>query len=201
MTSCFNSFRRAGAAFAVFASIGVLTLAGCDAMEGSNDGEARLRLLLTDAPFPFDLVAEANVTIDSVRVIQNDSTAYTLDDSLRTVNLLDWRSGKTTLLGDLELEAGEYEQIRLYVSDPHVVLNDQAATVHDLKVPSGVIKINLGGLELEEDETKTVTLDFDVEKSFVVQGNPNSHAGIKGFLFKPEVKLAKIQDGEEDSDD
>ncbi len=33
-----------------------------------------------------------------------------------------------------------------------------------------------------------MTLDFDLEKSFVVQGNPNTAAGIKGFHFKPVVK-------------
>ena len=35
-------------------------------------------------------------------------------------------------------------------------------------------------------------LDFDVRKSFVVQGNPDTHAGIKGFHFKPVIRTINI---------
>ena len=31
-------------------------------------------------------------------------------------------------------------------------------------------------------------LDFDVSRSFVVQGNPSTPAGIKGFIFKPVIR-------------
>jgi hypothetical protein len=62
----------------------------------------------------------------------------------------------------------------------------------DLKIPSGPqsgIKMSVdspilivGGLTTE------LLLDFDLENSFNVQGNPDTPAGIKGFHFKPVVR-------------
>ena len=47
---------------------------------------------------------------------------------------------------------------------------------------------------VESGQDVSLTLDFDVSKSFVVQGNPNTPAGIKGFLMKPTVVLKGVQE-------
>jgi hypothetical protein len=78
------------------------------------------------------------------------------------------------------------------VVDASVVLNDEANTTFDLKVPSGSasgLKINIkDGLVVQDGGFSTVLLDFDVSQSFVVQGNPLTNAGIKGFIFKPVIR-------------
>lgn len=161
---------------------------GCDAV-GTDDeaGTASMRVLLTDAPFPFEIVEEANVTITRVTAVSETEGKVVLSDDDFAVNLLDLRGGVTAPLAtEAEIPAGTYTKILLEVQDASVELVGGAE--FDLKVPSGQIQVLLGDLEVSLDEDVAVVLDFDVSQSFVVQGNPNTPAGIKGFLFKPVVR-------------
>lgn len=154
----------------------------------SDDGRGSFTLLLTDAPFPFGLVSEANVWIDKVEIVSDDDgiTTLTTFDPAERFNLLELQNGVTTPLFEGELAENTYSQIRLYVSDASIVLIDEQ--VLEIKVPSERINVLLSGLDIENGFSSELTLDFDVSESFVVQGNPDTPAGIKGFLFKPVVK-------------
>src|SRR5690606_40644847 len=106
---------------------------------------------LTDAPFPHDLVVEANVTIFKIdaRNIAMESDTETEGEmadetgSLFTVlmeqeievNLLNLTNGITETLVDTEVPNGTYDLVRVYVKGINVVLTD--GTTYDLKVPSG----------------------------------------------------------------
>ncbi|RDY61173.1 DUF4382 domain-containing protein [Flagellimonas nanhaiensis] len=175
----------------------------------------RLSVQLTDAPFPFDLVAEANVTIFKVeaRTVENDddedsdennssddmednsSSPYvTLMEEEVDVNLLDLINGNTMDLADAEVPVGTYDLIRVYVKGVNVVLTDGRS--FDLKVPSG----EQTGIKVFIDPPLTVAgglssdllLDFDVSRSFVPKGNINSVNGINGFNFKPVIKASNL---------
>lgn len=165
------------------------------------DGKGTVSFLVTDAPFPTDLVAEANVTIDKIEIRKADesegedsegSTFVIVSEETMEFNLLDLRNGVTAELTNVELDAGSYDQIRLHVVDASVVLSDEASTTFDLKIPSGSssgLKIKIkDGLIVQDGGFSTVLLDFDVSQSFVVQGNPLTNAGIKGFIFKPVIR-------------
>lgn len=165
------------------------------------DGKGTVSFLVTDAPFPTDLVAEANVTIDKIEIRKADesegedsegSTFVIVSEETMEFNLLDLRNGVTAELTNVELDAGTYDQIRLHVVDASVVLSDEASTTFDLKIPSGSssgLKIKIkDGLIVQDGGFSTVLLDFDVSQSFVVQGNPLTKAGIKGFIFKPVIR-------------
>lgn len=166
--------------------------AGCDRLTGvpetgSASGTGTMKVLLTDAPFPFDLVDEANVSISKVELISESEGRFVLSDETTSYNLLDLRDGVTTdLTEETELPSGQYHQIRLSVDDASIQLNDGRS--FDVKVPSGTIRILLNDFVVESDGSVSLTLDFDAGESFVVQGNPDTPAGIKGFLFKPVVK-------------
>lgn len=169
-----------------------------DPMSGTK---GKVNVLLTDAPFPADQVAEANVVIDRIEIRKGGSEDsvqfYVISDEQQEFNLLDLRNGVTAHIGDADLEPGVYDQLRLHVVESNIVLNDEANTVFDMKIPSGSssgLKINItNGLEVTGGSTSTLILDFDVSKSFVVQGNPNTPAGIKGFIFKPVIR-ATVKD-------
>ena len=172
-----------------------------DDLSKNPDGKGTVSFLVTDAPFPTDLVAEANVTIDKIEIRKADesegedsegSTFVIVSEETMEFNLLDLRNGVTAELTNVELDAGSYDQIRLHVVDASVVLSDEASTTFDLKIPSGSssgLKIKIkDGLIVQDGGFSTVLLDFDVSQSFVVQGNPLTKAGIKGFIFKPVIR-------------
>lgn len=152
----------------------------------------QLRIELTDAPFPTQLVAEANIVIKGIDIKGADEdTVLTLSEEEFAINLLDLTNGITVSLTDIEIPEGAYSEIRMIVKESTVLLND--GTLFDLKVPGEKIKIKISpNIEIDNDVPVNLLLDFDVSRSFVVQGNPNTPAGIKGFLFKPVIKATNL---------
>jgi len=170
----------------------------------SDDNDAvsttgKLKIQLTDAPFPTDLVAEANVSIDKIEIREKNednegSPFITLSEEVQEFNLLDLTNGITASLVDLEIEVGSYDLIRLYVAEASIKLND--GTEFDLTIPSGAqtgIKVFIDpSIQVAGGLTTELLLDFDVSKSFVPQGGNNSLEGIKGFHFKPVIKASNL---------
>jgi hypothetical protein len=192
-----------------------LIIMSCSDGEGSGsaEGTGTLSVQLTDAPFPYELVAEANVTVYKVeaRQVENDDDSsddtddssdddsnddnypyITLMEEEMDVNLLELTNGLTQQLAEIDVPAGSYDLIRIYVKGVNVILTD--GTVFDLKVPSG----DASGIKVFIDPALTVTsglssdllLDFDVSRSFVPKGNISTPAGVNGFNFKPVIKAS-----------
>ncbi|WP_430973592.1 DUF4382 domain-containing protein [Sunxiuqinia rutila] len=159
------------------------------------DGKGRLTVNITDAPFPIDIVDKTVVTIDRLSIGsaaegEDEGNFLVLSEEEREIDLLDLTHGVTLELASVDIDAGTYDEIRLHVVDAKVLLKD--GTEFDLKIPSGSssgLKIKIApAVTIEEGLESTVLLDFDVSKSFVMQGNMNTPAGIKGFLFKPVIR-------------
>lgn len=195
------------AVFAVFTS--------CTDNDDRNSDYGRLSVNLTDAPFPHDLVSEANVTIFKIEarykgdVVMNTEVGEDVDSSNETegetsfvvlmeeeidVNLLDLTNGVTKNLADLDVPVGTYDLVRVYVKGVNVVLTD--GTTYDLKVPSGEqtgIKVFIKpGLIVTGGLSADLLLDFDVSKSFVAKGGGNDLSDINGFNFKPVIKACNM---------
>ena len=168
-------------------------IASCTKDDNDN-GKGTVKILLTDAPFPGDQVAEANITVDKIEIrMTGDSARFiVLSEEEKAFNLLDLRNGITAELAEVELESGVYNEIRLHIVDANVVLKDETASAFSLKIPSGTssgLKIKIkNGLVVSDGSLSSVLLDFDVSQSFVVQGNPKSPKGITGFIFKPVIR-------------
>jgi hypothetical protein len=193
---------------------------GCNTLQDENDPEnprtGTVIIKLTDAPFPADLVAEANITIDRITLrkkfvddfdaeneeengekeSKNSPLTYEMEEPA-AYNLLELSNGTTALLAEMEIPSGIYPEIRLHVTDAGILLKDGNA--FNLKVPGGEesgLKIILNpSLEMEEGAFVEVLLDFDVSRSFVMRGNMKHGAGkVNGFIFKPVVRaVAQVQ--------
>ena len=172
----------------------VLIFTGCQEVE--NDHSSNLVIKITDAPFPIDMIDEASVIITKVEIRNEageDSTGNPfrtlMEDSLK-FNLLELRNGITADLLDVEIPAGTYDLIRLYVTEARISVKGH--DTYNVKVPSGSqtgIKIFIEpGLRVAGGLTAEVLLDFNVDKSFVLKGNMNTPAGFKGFNFKPVIR-------------
>jgi len=190
----------------IFSSLfAVMTLffASCSDDEGNGgnpQGTGTLSVELTDAPFPYELVAEANVTVYKVearRVSEDDdddaltvSPYITLMEEEIETNLLELTNGLTLQLAEIEVPVGTYDQVRVYVKGVNVVLTD--GTVYDLKVPSGDssgIKVFIDpGITVVGGLSSDLLLDFDVSRSFVAKGNLD----VNGFNFKPVIKASNL---------
>ncbi|MBT8401854.1 MAG: DUF4382 domain-containing protein [Rhodothermia bacterium] len=174
----------------------VFGFAACDS--AAPDDSGRITVLIKDEPFPFDLVDSVMVTINSVELVGEDTTdnVLVLSDIEQSFNLLELRDGVTDTLAALPIPEGNYSGLRVVVDESaYVVLKD--GTRFDLKTPSATtsgLKIQMPPVEVSDfsDEVE-VLVDFDVEKSFVLQGNAATPAGIKGFLFKPVIKVESLE--------
>lgn len=171
-----------------------LFFAGCQEFGIDSDQPGKLVVKVTDAPFPIDLIEEANVTITKIEIrTEADSGDYpfqTIFEGSREFNLMELRNGVTEELVEAELPAGEYNLIRLYVDSASIKVKGHGD--YQVKVPSGAetgIKLFIEpSLRVAGGLTAELLLDFNLDKSFVLQGNINTPAGIKGFIFKPVIR-------------
>jgi hypothetical protein len=182
---------------------GVLFWVGCDSGGTGSTAQGDLTLRLTDAPADLD---SAVVTVDRVDLLtedgvsddgngddddsgdDDDGSTLTLTDETRQLDLLQLQNGNEALLADeVTVPEGEYTQLRFVLgSENYVVVNGEQQM---LEVPSGQqsgIKIVLPEVEIENDGDQIdLTLDFDVEDSFVEQGNGT-------YRFKPTIKVKNV---------
>lgn len=194
--------------------LGALTLlTGCGGGGGSGGGlggggggvgatGGRLRVHITDAPFPFDYVESATVVINEVQVHEKNSDAWTtVFTGAATIDLVPLQNGLTQLLVDAEIEPGTYDQVRLLVDAGEVVLTEEAVVEDDhvfnteggdLKFPSGAqtgIKLHIeNDIVVTTELSGDLILDFDLSRNFVFNG-PVTHApGVKRVIFTPSVR-------------
>lgn len=208
-TSIFSSPPRFLLALALVLS-GAVALVGCDTVGSSaSDDEAQLSVLLTDAPGD---ILEAHVTIERVAIVPSNDTASgdadtegieVLSEDSVTVDLVQLQDGVTETLGEIEIPAGDYSQIRLVTARDATVYYedaDGASQEADLMLPSADetgVKINFETFTVDgnQDEIE-VTLDFDVEESFVEAGQSGT------YIFKPVVQAESVAtDGNTDGAD
>jgi len=183
----------------IMAAAIVALIPSCQKAEDSS-GMGRLVVKVTDAPFPMDMIESATITISKVEIKKvgdedpEGNPFILLSDEPATFNLLELRNGVVEELLDMEIPAGEYDMIRLYVTDAGLKLT--TGIEFNVKVPSG----NQTGLKLKiepplvvsEGLTEELLIDFDLSRSFVLLGNPLTPAGIRGFILKPVIRVVNI---------
>lgn len=167
-----------------FLSVMVL-FTGCDS-SGSETSMGTMEVRLHDAPAKYDAV---NIFIERVEVNREESSEgwITISEPNQTFDLLELTNGAYEVLGEAELKAGTYHQIRLILGqDGHSVVVD--GEEKNLFVPSGEqtgVKLNVNA-EIGEDITYTLLLDFDASRSVVEAG----HQDQVQYLLKPVIRAS-----------
>lgn len=169
--------------------VGIVFFTGCQ--DDSGDATGQLSIKVTDAPFPINLIDEATVTITRVELRSEDESEenpfITVWRGEKEFNLLDLRNGVVEELAEVEVPAGSYNLIRIYVADAGIVVMDKVS--YSVKVPSGSqsgIKVFIApSLQVSGGLAAEILLDFNLDKSFVLKGNLTAPEGINGFNFKP----------------
>lgn len=184
---------------AVSLLLGMLVLTagmlGCSDSDVMSGGDARVRVMLTDAPA--DMIASAKVSISRVYLVGEDGGSVDLplaSDPPVSYDLLDLRNGVEALLADHLVPAANYGQLRLIVDSAEVTLVDgltfsDGTSTRSLTVPSGAqtgIKVLLDApIAADSGELTIVVVDFDVNDNFVLQGPADAPDGV---TFTPVLK-------------
>ncbi len=156
-------------------------LIGCDSSSDPAETAGSLKVSITDAPAEFQAV---NITFSEVSVISSGEEPILVSDSIQTINLIKWSNGLSTPLGNIKLDAGTYNQIRLIIDSASVIIDGIKSSV---KVPSGA----QSGLKLthqftiEAGSTYDLMIDFDASRSIVRRGSPPNPS----YLLKPTIRL------------
>jgi hypothetical protein len=174
---------------------------GCGGSSGGGGGPAAssapaLRIAMTDAPFPFSSVTSATVELQRIDIRRQGGGFETLKafPGGKLLELVELRNGITEVLFEGNPGPGNYDALRLVVLPKKVVIDEDGTprSFTDFAVPSGPqtgIKVFIDPvISVVTGLTLDLVLDFDLSRSFVVQGNPATPAGIKGFHFKPVIR-------------
>lgn len=165
-------------AFLAFLGISVLLLAACAQYQAPVSKTGRAVFAITDAAAEMGTVTSVKVTVDSVRVHTSAEGWTTVSTTPKTYDLLQLKaSGDTVLLADVQLNTGEYQQVRLDISKVEVT---DANGTHEAKLPSGELKI-VGGFNVSANMTTAVKFDFIADESLHVTGSGR-------YIFAPVVQ-------------
>ena len=157
----------------VLVAIGCVLALSCSSGSGSA-GTGIIQVNLTDAPIDLTTVEKVEVTITDVIVYPGDDDdmpspgggPIVLATHPQTFDLLTLTDGATTLLASGEVPAGDYNRIRLEVSEATLTYKDSTEAV-PLKIESGKVDVPIR-FHVGKDETSTLTLDFDAGASVQV---------------------------------
>ncbi|HKJ34330.1 MAG TPA: DUF4382 domain-containing protein [Balneolales bacterium] len=177
--------------FLALAFGGLFFLQACNKSNVSgvnNNGQGTMKVHMTDSPI--SNVSALTVNITKIEVHQNgaDSTSgwKVISDSSETVNILNLTNGKTRLIGDQNLSAGTYSQIRLILGANSTVTI--GGKQFPITIPSGTqtgIKIN-ANITVKAGETFNLLLDFNAAQSIHMTGNGR-------YMLKPVIHAVNMQ--------
>jgi len=172
--------------------LGTVAASGLSCGEAPETGTGTLALYLSDAPIDAENVTGVYITINEIQ--------YHIDDQWitcegfegpQTYNLLELTGGNFTLLGDLTLPGGHYNQIRFMLNIPEIgpppanpgcYIEFADNSTEPLFVPSGNTTgyKATGQFEVAVNGSVAVTADFDVRKAVVVADF---------YILKPTIRL------------
>lgn len=165
---------------AVIASTALLMLStACKKKEGTSN----MTVKMVDAPGDFQQV---NVEVLQVQVHHSGQGWIDLPTAAGIYDLLTLQNDvSATLVNAGTLPSGDLQQLRLILGDENTVMVD--SLYYPLATPSAQqsgLKINLNSNFAPNTQYELV-LDFDAEKSIVVQGNGS-------YSLKPVIKVLSI---------
>ncbi|HEV2672171.1 MAG TPA: DUF4382 domain-containing protein [Gemmatimonadales bacterium] len=183
--------------FALLAAVATTVLAGAcyqDDTTGNAGTRRATRVLITDAPFPFDTVQSVDVYFISISASTEPDTGSNADsmqwvpivEPHRQINLLSLQRGDTALLGEKEIAAAQYKAVR-------VIIDADSSAIRFKDGSQAVVRWGGSGRQAIHsfveaamdvpDQGADIVLDFDVGKSFAYD-----NLGDGAFDFFPWIR-------------
>lgn len=196
----------------LFATAILFVAQACNETLSESDTTGKLQLLMTDAPFPVDILDSILVTISKVEMLKlSDSTcvdsispenceSQRIDLGIETmqINILELQNGVTALLSETEIPTGTYKMMNLYVSDLKIFTKTGDTITQKMNNEQARIKILFRKkLVITGEQEQQLLLDFDIKRSLKMQGNMKSKGGIKGINFHPVIHAIPLAEASE----
>jgi hypothetical protein len=172
--------------------LAMLAASGAGCGEATGTGTGILELYLSDAPTDAENVTGVYITINEIQYHMNDQW-ITCEEFVgpKTYNLLELTDGNSTLLGELTLPGGHYNQIRFLLDAPEMgqdpinpgcYLEFADNSTEPLFVPSGNTTgfKAVGEFTVPVNGTVEITTDFDVRKSV--------HLAASHYILWPTIR-------------
>jgi hypothetical protein len=157
-------------------------------------GKPLAKVLLTDAPFPYDSVASVNIYVVRIEASANFDTSGSahwevITEPRKSFNLLELQRGTTAFVGEGELPAGLYHAVRMTMdtSRSSIFWNDGSRAPVNWQNWFGSNEEPLYALLQYPVNVPTegaeIVLDFDVGRSFLY-----AFYGTQEFTFMPQFR-------------
>lgn len=165
----------------------VTAFTGCESgAELRSNGTARIAV--TDAAVDAENITGVFLSVDEIHARSgSEMKTVAVFDSPKTFNLMDYQNGSTYSLGEGELAAGTYSEIRFILNgESYVAFND--GSTKQLVVPSGTssgYKVK-GDFEIASEGETELVADIDLRKALVVQGNDE-------YTLRPTARLVTVE--------
>lgn len=174
--------------------LGILLLGTLSCSDLTSPSSGSVNVLLTDAPIDLSTVHAVNVTLDEIVLFEREEDddggmemgrpGVSAGEGL-TVNLLDYQDGATVVIASLDVPAGDYQKVRMIVSEAHLLMQDPddptLEIMEPIFVPSSKVDVPVT-FTVSGGETTDVTIDFDAELSVQVNETGNHR-----YILRPVI--------------
>lgn len=162
--------------------------------ENLGAASGNFRLIATDAPFSYENISSAKIIINQIDAKSSGDRVTSALSVPKTIDLIQLKNGLVSVVVDLNLPAGEYKELNLIIESGSVDL--KTGEHFNLKIPSGAssgLKLVFNpSLNITTSASEDILLDIDLSRSFVPQGDSKDASTIKGFHFKPTLRMANL---------
>ncbi len=182
-------------------------LAACEPLEPLDPGQTEIQVWLTDATV--DYLEEAWVDIGAIELVPVSGSPVTLeaDGTAGEVDLMELRVQDPLLIAEQDVQPGIYRQLRITLESARVQLDaaysfQDGTRERDMTIPTGAqggVALNLEVTGVVDDSVGAIDIqagqmvfmvDFDVNQSFLIQGDPEAPEGIDDIIFTPRLRVA-----------
>jgi hypothetical protein len=178
----------------------LMLLVSCQKSENSRPSKimtTRAAQTAENGPFDYQMVAKASVSFDRLELRTRAGKFSFVLEGLNTLQLLELRNDLVGVLKELSIPAGDYDLIRLYITEASIDLKD--GRHFPMTVPSGAqsgLKVFVSpAISIVDKMKANLALAFDLRRSFKPQSSDNGK-GITGFNFRPVIKATnKLLEG------
>ncbi len=181
-----------GLALAVAGALGLVACTTWETGPAGPQGEGKTAVFLTDAPFPFDLIARVDIHISEIGLSPQADTSQgppgwiTVARPDRSFNLLDLQNGATALLGEADVPPGQYRAVRVTFDPARSSMTDKDGGHPAIDWQSKGETPTLFGFVEEamaiDEDGEDIVIDFDVGRSFLAAPPAD------GFIFIPFLR-------------